>query len=188
MTQSERGQQGLNKKRQQLSDQLKQISVKIDQEIHELRKQSIPGNASTNSSLSKRRQSFGGPPALSSRIKTQQTSIVLKSSRETINQAKCYNSKDSVVNNSKVKESINKVPKVHTGPFNTQCIFMQSAKCLLDKITSLLVQQNMKYQQTDRFCISVGGGPQVTVQSIQGVAGLHLITFQGQHPLNHSII
>jgi hypothetical protein len=33
-----------NKKRQELSDQLKQISIKIDQEIMELRKQNTPGN------------------------------------------------------------------------------------------------------------------------------------------------
>jgi hypothetical protein len=33
-----------NKKRQELSDQLKQISIKIDQEIMELRKQNTGGN------------------------------------------------------------------------------------------------------------------------------------------------
>lgn len=47
---------GINKKRQELSDQLKQISFKIDQEINELRKQNnIAGGGSTNSSLAKKR-------------------------------------------------------------------------------------------------------------------------------------
>ena len=51
--------------------------------------------------------------------------MILKSSnKETINPTKDYASKESGVYISKGKESTNKVPKVHTGPFNTQCIFM----------------------------------------------------------------
>jgi len=50
-----------NKKRQELSDQLKQISIKIDKEIHDLRKQN-PSNASgtysASNSISKTRESI----------------------------------------------------------------------------------------------------------------------------------
>lgn len=65
--------EGLNKKRQELSDQLKQISSKIDQEISELRKQNNAASGSNSSSLAKKRESSGGYPssALTSRAKTQ---------------------------------------------------------------------------------------------------------------------
>lgn len=39
-----------------------------------------------------------------------------------------------------------KTPKVHTGPFNTQCIFMENAKTLYDKITNLLSKLKLRYQ------------------------------------------
>lgn len=76
-----------------------------------------------------------------------------------------YNSKDSsmFISKEKGKESNTKVPKVHSGPFNTQCIFMQNAKSMLDKITNLVLKHNMRYHETDPFCIAIGGGPQVAI-------------------------
>ena len=54
---SQKGEEGLNKKRQELSEQLKQISFKIDQEISELRKQNHVSahNNSASSSIAKKR-------------------------------------------------------------------------------------------------------------------------------------
>ena len=69
---SSRKEDPANKKRQELSDQLRQISIKIDQEIHELRKQNTNArNNSTSSSVAKKRESLAPSSALSSRIKTQ---------------------------------------------------------------------------------------------------------------------
>ena len=38
-------------------------------------------------------------------------------------------------------------PKVHSGPFNTQCIFMEQPKSLLEKVTNLLVKMNVRYNE-----------------------------------------
>ena len=47
-----------NKRREELSDQLKQISLKIDKEITELRKHNNVGSSIMSD---KRRESFGAP-------------------------------------------------------------------------------------------------------------------------------
>jgi hypothetical protein len=63
----------INKKRQELSDQLKQISIKIDKEIHDLRKQNNTAATVTTptTSVSKKRDSIGPSFTSSSRPKTQ---------------------------------------------------------------------------------------------------------------------
>lgn len=63
----------INKKRQELSDQLKQISIKIDKEIHDLRKQNntTGGVTTPTTSVSKKRDSIGHTFTSSSRPKTQ---------------------------------------------------------------------------------------------------------------------
>ena len=38
-------------------------------------------------------------------------------------------------------------PKIHTGPFNTQCIFMEPPRTLLEKITNTLLKMNMRYTE-----------------------------------------
>ncbi len=70
----------INKKRQELSDQLKQISIKIDKEIHDLRKQNNNTSATVTTpttSVSKKRDSIGPSFTSSSRPKTQENSISL---------------------------------------------------------------------------------------------------------------
>ena len=69
-----------------------------------------------------------------------------------------------------------KGPKVHTGPFNTQCIFMENAKTLFDKIVSLLGKLKLRYQEIDAFSLTMGN-QQISVESVQGIAGLHLVKF-----------
>jgi 5'-AMP-activated protein kinase catalytic alpha subunit len=61
----------INKKRQELSEQLKQISIKIDKEIHDLRKQNNAASNTPNSSVAKKRDSIGPSFTSSSRPKTQ---------------------------------------------------------------------------------------------------------------------
>lgn len=62
----------VNKKRQELSDQLKQISLKIDKEIYELRKQNNIGVSITPSSAAKKSRDSMGPAVQPSnnRLKT----------------------------------------------------------------------------------------------------------------------
>ena len=70
----------INKKRQELSEQLKQISIKIDKEIYDLRKQNnTSSNNTPTSSIAKKRDSVGTSFASSSRPKTQEASVSLKS-------------------------------------------------------------------------------------------------------------
>lgn len=38
-------------------------------------------------------------------------------------------------------------PKIHMGPFNTQCIFMENAKSLMSKISGYLAKNNLKYSE-----------------------------------------
>lgn len=57
--QSKEEEGSINKKRQELSDQLRQISQKIDKEIIELRKQNNIGNNLTDSVRKRERESFG---------------------------------------------------------------------------------------------------------------------------------
>ena len=91
-------------------------------------------------------------------------------------------------NKEKARERTAKHPRTHSGPFNTQCIFMENATSLLEKITAVLLKHNMRYQETEAYCISIGGGPQIAIESLQGMAGVHLVKFQNEHPFNQTII
>lgn len=76
----------MNKKRQELSDQLKQISIKIDKEIHDLRKQNPnngSGTYSASNSISKTRESIPATNSyvpITNRPKNQEGSVTSKSS------------------------------------------------------------------------------------------------------------
>jgi hypothetical protein len=87
-----------------------------------------------------------------------------------------------------VEKGKGKAPRTHCGPFNVQCIFMENAKSLLERITAVLLKHNMRYQETEAYCISIGGGPQIAIESLQGMAGVHLVKFQTDHPFNHTLI
>lgn len=78
-TRSHQDESNINKKRQELSDQLKQISIKIDKEIHDLRKQNnnTGGVTTPTTSVSKKRDSIGPTFTSSSRPKTQENSLSL---------------------------------------------------------------------------------------------------------------
>jgi|688.fasta_scaffold1402509_2 hypothetical protein len=39
-----------------------------------------------------------------------------------------------------------KSTKIHNGPFNSQCVFMENAKILYDKIIGTLTRLKMRYQ------------------------------------------
>jgi DNA relaxase NicK len=82
---------------------------------------------------------------------------------------------------------VQKGPKVHTGPFNTQCIFMENAKTLFEKVVGLLSKLKLRYQEVDAYSLSMGS-QQISIESVQGIAGLHLIKFNAEHPVNQTII
>ena len=81
-----------------------------------------------------------------------------------------------------------KAAKIHSGPFNSQCVFMESAKNLLERITGLLLKLNMRYQETEAYSIFVSGGPHIAIECLQGIAGMHLVKFQSDHPINAAIL
>lgn len=129
----------LNKKRQELSDQLKQISIKIDQEILELRKQNnnLATNSVVSTSTNKKRESLG--PTIQSiqvssttnRTKTQDSFGFVNistsnGSKDALNQSKDHygNTRERISSSYKDTSQKLTAPKVHLGPFNTQCIFM----------------------------------------------------------------
>jgi hypothetical protein len=53
---------------------------------------------------------------------------------------------------------------------------MESARTLVEKIAGALGKLNMRYQE-EGYSLSVAGN-QISVESVQGIAGLHLIKFQ----------
>ena len=67
---------------------------------------------------------------------------------------------------------------MHSGPFNTSCIFMENARNLLERIISVLVRLNVRYTESEAFVV-VAGSWQVSVESVQGINGLHLVKFSG---------
>ena len=144
----------MNKKRQELSEQLRQISFKIDQEISELRKQnpvsSNNNNNSASSSLAKKREPVGTTAnyegissSSGTRTKTQESSMVksvhhpqkepLTNSRDIMNSSRDggMSSRAETGTSSRVRDHRAPPPKSHYGPFNTQCIFMEQPKSLL---------------------------------------------------------
>ena len=54
---------------------------------------------------------------------------------------------------------------------------MESPKHLLEKIVSLLSRLNVRYTETESYGVS-GGGVQLSIESVQGIGGLHLVKFQ----------
>ena len=125
----------VNKKRQELSDQLKQISVKIDKEILELRKQNNGPGGSMNTSMtmnSKRDDSGIHSLNPSSQNRGRRTDSLNMS--QNVGQQYRETPKSSMGNSSMIVTSPNNqgytnsqqqnTPKVHVGPFNTRCLFM----------------------------------------------------------------
>ena len=48
----------------------------------------------------------------------------------------------------------------------------------------MLARLNMRYQETEGYGLSVVGGVGVSIESVQGIAGLHVVKFGGEHPVN----
>lgn len=65
---------------------------------------------------------------------------------------------------------------------------MENPKNLYEKITNLLVKMNVRYYEPEVFSLQANGGPQLSIESVQGIAGLHLVKFQNDHPLNQTIL
>jgi hypothetical protein len=80
-------------------------------------------------------------------------------------------------------------PKIHTGPFNAQCLFMDNPRNIMLKVIQCLTNRlNMKYQELDAYSLQVADSEQISVESIQGVAGYYLLKFSTNHPLNEAIV
>lgn len=64
---------------------------------------------------------------------------------------------------------------------------MENAKTLFDKIIGLLSKLKLRYQEVDAYSLSMGS-QQISIESVQGIAGLHLVKFNAEHPVNQTII
>jgi hypothetical protein len=64
---------------------------------------------------------------------------------------------------------------------------MENAKTLYDKIVNLLGKLKLRYQEVDVYSLSMGS-QQISIESVQGIPGLHLVKFNGEHPVNQTII
>jgi hypothetical protein len=53
---------------------------------------------------------------------------------------------------------------------------MENAKTLYDKITTLLSKLKLRYQEVDAYSLSMGS-QQISIESVQGIVGLHLVKF-----------
>lgn len=79
-------------------------------------------------------------------------------------------------------------PKIHIGPFNSQCLFCEPAKSLLQRISECLSKLNLKHQEVDGFTIQLSETDSISVMSLQGISGYFLVNFSSNNPLNDSII
>ena len=64
---------------------------------------------------------------------------------------------------------------------------MEQPKSLLEKIVNLLIKLNVRYTEPEAYSVS-GGGLQLSIESVQGISGLHLVKFQAEHPLNEAVL
>jgi hypothetical protein len=64
---------------------------------------------------------------------------------------------------------------------------MENAKTLYDKIVNVLSKLKLRYQELDPFSLTMGA-QQISIESVQGIAGLHLIKFNSEHPVNQTIL
>ena len=186
----------VSKRRQELSDQLKQISLKIDKEILELRKQHNGEEKSKTNSIGKQRESLGGYS--NQRVRTTENSLTNKHPTRrdsTSRERESFNApRESSYSSSKEKagypkgNSTQPAPKVHAGPFNAHCVFLENARALFERVGAALGKMNLRYIEAEPYHLSVGGGPNICIENVQGISGLHLVKFLKEHPANKAIL
>ena len=143
MSESDNG--GINSKKKDLSDQLRQISQKIDKEIVELRKQNLDGRQSQGPRT--KREPDSGRMSMTTRPKADSTFVSSGRREEPLEPSRRL---------ADYKESLmHRFPKIHLGPFNAGCLFMANPKQLLAKIASYLNQNNRRFEEVDGFTLKL---------------------------------
>jgi hypothetical protein len=100
--------------------------------------------------------------------------------------------RDSMNNSAKLSQfkepSAMRYPKIHIGPFNSQCLFCEPPKSLMQRISECLLKLNLKHQEADAFTMQLSEVESISVMSLQGINGYFLINFSTNNPLNEAII
>lgn len=79
-------------------------------------------------------------------------------------------------------------PKLHIGPFNVKCLFMESANILQRKIIDFLKMNNMSFVENEPFTIKTSESHKIWIESISGSAGLYLVNFSEYTPINDQLL
>lgn len=53
------------------------------------------------------------------------------------------------------KENVMKFPKIHFGPFNSRCLFMEGARAILTRVGEYLRKSNTSFLETDPFSLRI---------------------------------
>ena len=77
---------------------------------------------------------------------------------------------------------------MHFGPFNTQCLFHEAPKTIMEKIIELLHTLKPPFKDIDNFTLRVQTGETVSVESIHGISGYHIVKFSSNTALNDKVI
>lgn len=68
-------------------------------------------------------------------------------------------------------------------------MFMENARSLVFKISSYLSKHSIRYTEPEPFNILMGDGEKISVEAIQGIAGVHLVKFSSNNmAFNEAVI
>jgi hypothetical protein len=174
-----------NKRREELSDQLKQISLKIDKEILELRKH----NNMTSSMMSeKRRESIGSGVASKFKVPEHTQPIEQAERKNSAYQSRLESEPQADSKMQAFKEVPTKFPKMHFGPFNARCLLMEPPRSIIQRVEEYLTSSKVAFKEVDLFSVRLGGGELISVESIHGIGGYHIVKFSAGSALNEGVL
>lgn len=81
-----------------------------------------------------------------------------------------------------------KFPKMHFGPFNAQCLFMEAPRIIALKICDFLNKGKMVFKEVDSFTLRLQNNEVISVESIHGLGGYHIVKFSNYSSFADSII
>lgn len=81
-----------------------------------------------------------------------------------------------------------KFPKMHFGPFNARCLVMEAPRAILLKIEEYLSRAKVIFKEIDLFSLRLQNNEVISVESIHGISGYHVVKFTTNSPVSESII
>lgn len=73
---------------------------------------------------------------------------------------------------------------MHFGPFNVRCLLMEAPRTILIKIMDHLSKLKITFKEIDMFSLKLSTGEVVSIESIHGISGYHLVKFALNSPIS----